>query len=80
MHCDNKTAIEIAYNPIQHVRTKNVEVDCNFIKENLDWKITRFPPVKLEDQLAYALANAVFGKMFNASISKWGMINIYTPT
>ena len=38
LHCDNKTAIEIAHNPIQHDHTKHVEVDHHFIKENLDKK------------------------------------------
>lgn len=33
MYCDNKTAIEIAQNPVQHDRTKHVEVDRHFNKE-----------------------------------------------
>ena len=32
LHCDNKAAIEIAQNPIQHDRTKHVEVDRHFIR------------------------------------------------
>ena len=39
LHCDSKTAIEIAHNPVQQDRTKHVEVDRHFIKENLDRKI-----------------------------------------
>ena len=27
LHCDNKTAIEIAHNLVQHDHTKHVEVD-----------------------------------------------------
>ena len=34
--CDNKSAISIAHNPIQHDRTKHVEIDRHFIKEKLD--------------------------------------------
>ncbi|KAL0360592.1 UNVERIFIED_CONTAM: Retrovirus-related Pol polyprotein from transposon RE1 [Sesamum radiatum] len=34
LYCDNKAAIEIAQNPVQHDRTKYVEVDRHFIKEN----------------------------------------------
>ena len=30
--CDNKAAIDIAHNPVQHDHTKHVEVDRNFIK------------------------------------------------
>jgi hypothetical protein len=35
MYCDNKVAINTAYNPVQHDRTKHVEIDQHFIKEKL---------------------------------------------
>ena len=31
LYCDNKAARDIAHNPIQHDRTKHVEVDRHFI-------------------------------------------------
>ena len=36
LYCDNKSAITIAHNPIQHDRTKHIEVDRHFIKEKLE--------------------------------------------
>ena len=30
LHCDNETPIEISHNPVQHNRTKHVEVDRHF--------------------------------------------------
>ena len=80
LHCDNKAAIEIAHNPVQHDRTKHVEVDRHFIKENLDRKIIKFPFVQSEDQLADILTKAVSGRVFNSSIGKLGMFDIYAPT
>lgn len=29
LYCDNKAAINIAHNPIQHDRTKNIEIDTH---------------------------------------------------
>ncbi|TYK23965.1 reverse transcriptase [Cucumis melo var. makuwa] len=36
LFCDNKAAISIANNPVQHDRTKHVEINRHFIKEILD--------------------------------------------
>ena len=38
--CDNKAAIAIAHNPVLHDRTKHVEVEKHFMKEN--WKKVSF--------------------------------------
>lgn len=38
--CDNKTAINISENPVQHDRTIHVEVDRHFIKKKLEESIT----------------------------------------
>ncbi|GJX06710.1 retrovirus-related pol polyprotein from transposon TNT 1-94 [Tanacetum coccineum] len=50
--CDNKAAIQISENPVQHDRTKHVEVDRHFIKEKLEAGIIELPFVKSSDQLA----------------------------
>lgn len=80
LHCDNKTTIQIAQNPVQHDRTKHVEVDRHFIKEKLDQKIIQFPFVRSENQLANILTKAVSGKVFHNIIDKLGKIDIYAPT
>jgi ATP sulfurylase len=43
LYCDNTSAIAIAHNPIQHDRTKHVEIDRHFIKEKLEAGLISFP-------------------------------------
>ncbi|XP_024187552.2 uncharacterized protein LOC112192448 isoform X2 [Rosa chinensis] len=80
LYCDNKAAIEIAHNPVQHDRTKHVEVDRHFIKEKLDAQVILFPFVPTEEQLADILTKALSSKAFYDSLDKLGIRDLYAPT
>ena len=49
LYYDNKTTINIAHNPVQHDRTKLVEVDHHFIKEKLEVRLICMPYVPTEE-------------------------------
>jgi hypothetical protein len=80
LYCDNKAACDIAHNPVQHDRTKHVEVDRHFIKEKLEEKLIEVPHVRSQDQLADVLTKAVSNQAFNDCLDKLGMSDIYAPT
>ncbi|KAK2988104.1 hypothetical protein RJ640_023853 [Escallonia rubra] len=80
LYCNNKAACDIAHNPVQHDRTKHVEIDRFFIKEKLDEKIVELPHIRSEDQLADILTKAVSSRVFSKFLSKLGMWDIYAPT
>ncbi|CAL2235458.1 unnamed protein product [Prunus armeniaca] len=80
LFCDNKAAIAIAQNLVQHDRTKHVEVDRHFIKQKLEAKVFQFPFVKSEDQLADILTKAISSKAFHNSLDQLGIGDIYAPT
>ena len=43
LYCDNKSTISIAHNPVQHDRTKHIEIDRHFIKEKLEARLICMP-------------------------------------
>lgn len=49
LYCDNKASCDTAHNPVQHDRTKHVEVDRHFIKEKLEEKLIEVPHVRSQD-------------------------------
>ncbi|KAL3622056.1 hypothetical protein CASFOL_034252 [Castilleja foliolosa] len=71
--CDNKSAICISENPVQHDRTKHIEVDRHFIKEKLEKNIISLPYVRSEEQLADILTKAVNGRVYHEILGKLGV-------
>src|SRR5262249_28175057 len=80
LYCDNRAACDIAHNPVEHDRTKHVEVDRFFIKEKLEEKTLELPKIRSENQLADILTKAVSSQVFSRCLDKLGMYNIYTLT
>lgn len=79
LYCDNKAAISIVYNPVQHSRTKHVEVDRHFINENIESGQISIPFVTKRDQLADVLTKGLLRPTFISCVGRLGMIDIFEP-
>jgi hypothetical protein len=80
LYCDNKAAIDISHNPVQHDIIKHIEVDRHFIKEKLDSHIISLSFVRFVEHIADILTKAVTSKQFEKMLEKIRMTNIYVSS
>ncbi|MCI68219.1 peroxidase 4-like, partial [Trifolium medium] len=59
LYCDNLSAINISKNPIQHSRTKHIDIRHHFIRELVEEKIVMLEHVATEEQLADIFTKAL---------------------
>ncbi|GJW78417.1 hypothetical protein Tco_0140099 [Tanacetum coccineum] len=80
LYCDNKSAIALCCNNVQHSRAKHIDVRYHFIKEQVENGIGELYFVRTEYQLANIFTKPLPRERFNFLIEKLGMRSMSPKT
>ncbi|GJU56092.1 retrovirus-related pol polyprotein from transposon TNT 1-94 [Tanacetum coccineum] len=80
LYCDNKSAIALCCNNVQHSRAKHIDVRYHFIKEQVENGIVELYFVRTEYQLADIFTKPLPRDRFNFLIEKLGMRSMSPET
>ncbi|GJR73656.1 retrovirus-related pol polyprotein from transposon TNT 1-94 [Tanacetum coccineum] len=80
LYCDNKSAIALCCNNVQHSRAKHIDVRYHFIKEQVENGIVELYFVQTEYQLADIFTKPLPRERFNFLIEKLGMRSMSLET
>ncbi|GKF38522.1 hypothetical protein Tco_0118583 [Tanacetum coccineum] len=80
LYCDNKSAIALCCNNIQHSRAKHIDVRYHFVKEQVKNGIVELYFVRTEYQLADIFTKSLPRERFNFLIEKLGMRSMSPKT
>ncbi|KAJ9553587.1 hypothetical protein OSB04_017632, partial [Centaurea solstitialis] len=80
IYCDSESAIAITSNPVQHSKTKHIDIRYHFIKDNVEKGNIEMFFVQIDYQLADLFTKPLDEKRFNFLVSKLGMLSIPTDS
>ncbi|GJZ94664.1 hypothetical protein Tco_0666867 [Tanacetum coccineum] len=73
MHFDNKSAIVLCYNNVQHSQSKHIDIRFHFIKEQVENGVVELYFVNMEYQLANIFTKALGRERIEFLINMLGM-------
>ncbi|GJW45054.1 retrovirus-related pol polyprotein from transposon TNT 1-94 [Tanacetum coccineum] len=80
LYCDNKSAIALRCNNVQHSRSKHIDIRHHFIKEQVENEVVELYFVRTEYQLADIFIKSLARERLNFLINKLGMRSMSPET
>lgn len=74
--CDNLSAKALASNPVYHARSKHIEVDVHYIRDQVLSNKVIVAYVPILDQIAYCLTKDLASTRFNQIKDKLGVVKL----
>ncbi|MGM5101745.1 Ty1/Copia family ribonuclease HI, partial [Escherichia coli] len=62
--CDNQSAIDISKNPVQHSRSKHIDIRYHFIKDQVEQGTIQLEYVGTKDQISDILTKPLSTELF----------------
>ncbi|GJY38321.1 ribonuclease H-like domain-containing protein [Tanacetum coccineum] len=77
LYCDNKSAIQIAANPVMHEKTKHFDLDVHLIREKVSSGLIKTVKVDSRENVADILTKALESYQHSYLVKKFGMLNMF---